>query len=44
MKGYFKTNNDAVSYYDRHNPHMRSLNARGTYRSDWDLDTFALYS
>ena len=22
MKGKFKTKNNAVSYYDRHNPHM----------------------
>lgn len=43
MKGYFKTKNDAVSYYDRHNPHMRSLNAHGTYCSDWDPDTKLLY-
>jgi hypothetical protein len=43
MKGYFKTKDDAVSYYDRHNPHMRSLNARGDYRSDWDPNTKLLY-
>ena len=24
MKGKFKTKKDAVSYYDKHNPHMRS--------------------
>ena len=43
MKGKFKTKKDAVSYYDRHNPHMRSLNAHNNYRSDWDPDTKLLY-
>ena len=43
MKGKFKTKKDAVSYYDRHNPHMRSLNARNNYRSDWDPNTKLLY-
>jgi len=39
MKAKFKTKNDACSYYDRHNPHMRKLNAHGTYESDWDPNT-----
>jgi hypothetical protein len=43
MKGKFKTKKDAVSYYDRHNPHMRSLNVDNNYRSDWDPDTKLLY-
>ena len=43
MKAKFKTKKDAVSYYDRHNPHMRSLNAHGTYQSDWDPETKLLY-
>jgi len=43
MKGKFKTKNNAVSYYDRHNPHMRSLNAHNTYCSDWDPNTKLLY-
>lgn len=43
MKGKFKTKKDAVSYYDRHNPHMRSLNAHNTYHSDWDPKTKLLY-
>ena len=43
MKGHFKTKKDAVSYYDRHNPHMRSLNAHNTYKSDWDPNTKLLY-
>jgi len=42
MKGKFKTKKDAVSYYDKHNPHMRSLNV-DNYRSDWDPDTKLLY-
>lgn len=43
MKAKFKTKDDAVSYYDRHNPHMRSLNAHNNYRSDWDPKTKLLY-
>lgn len=43
MKGKFKTKKDAVSYYDKHNPHMRSLNAHNNYRSDWDPNTKLLY-
>ena len=43
MKGKFKTKKDAVSYYDRYNPHMRSLNAHNTYISDWDPNTKLLY-
>ena len=43
MKAMFKTKEDAVSYYDRHNPHMRSLNAYNTYCSDWDSKTKLLY-
>ena len=43
MKGKFKTKKDAVSYYDRHNPHMRSIGAHNNYRSDWDPNTKLLY-
>ena len=43
MKGNFKTKEDAVSYYDRYNPHMRSLNAHNKYSSDWDPNTKLLY-
>ena len=43
MKGKFKTKKDAVSYYDRNNTHMRSLNAHNTYISDWDPNTKLLY-
>ena len=43
MNKYFRTLDDAVAYYDLHNPHMRSLNAHGTYKSDWDPTTFLFY-
>jgi len=43
MKAKFQTREDAVSYYNRHNPHMRSLNAHNNYRSDWDPITKRLY-
>ena len=43
MKGKFRTKKDAVSYYDKHNPHMRSLNANNIYKSDWDPNTKLLY-
>lgn len=43
MKGKIKTKKYAVSYYDRHNPRMRSLNAHNTYISDWDPNTKLLY-
>ena len=43
MNGIFKTKKDAVSYYDRHHPNMRSLNAHNNYISDWDKDTKLLY-
>lgn len=43
MKGKFRKKNDAVSYYNRYNPRMRSLNAYDNYRSDWDPNTKLLY-
>jgi len=43
MKGKFKTKKCAVSYYDRHNQHMRSLNVHNTYCSDWDPNTHLMY-
>ena len=43
MKGKFKIKKDAVSYYDKHNKHMRSLNAQNNYMSDWDPKTKLLY-
>ena len=44
MKAKFKTKKDAVSYYDRHNTHMRSLKGyENNYCSDWDPNTKLLY-
>ena len=43
MKAKFKTKKEAISYYDKHNPHMRSLNAHNTYKSDWDPNTKLFY-
>ena len=43
MKAKFKTKNEACSYYNRYNPHMRSLNAHGTHISDWDPNTKLMY-
>jgi len=43
MKAKFRTKKDACDYYDRHNTHMRSLNAFGTYESDWDPTTKLKY-
>ena len=39
MQKVFKRKCDAAKYYNHHNRHMRSLNAHGTYRSDWDANT-----
>ena len=44
MNKVFDTKQDAVDYYDRHNPHMRSINAHGDYHSDWDPNTRLLYN
>jgi len=44
MNPIFNTKTDACSYYDRHNKHMRSLNAHDHYKSDWDPNTHLLYS
>jgi hypothetical protein len=43
MKHKFKTKKEACDYYDKHNPHMRPLNAHNTYKSDWDPTTKLLY-
>lgn len=43
MEKVFKTKKDAIKYYDDNNPHMRSLNAHGTFKSDWDPETYILY-
>ncbi len=44
MKAKFRTKKDACSYYDRHNRHMRSLNAYDNYRSDWDPNSYLMYA
>jgi hypothetical protein len=43
MRAAFRTRGDACAYYDRHNPHMRALNAHGTWTSDWDPSTLLAY-
>ena len=43
MRAIFRTKKDAASYYDRHNPHMRGLNAHNTWCSDWDPVTHFKY-
>lgn len=47
MDARFKTLKDACSYYNKHNPHMRPLEAlgkwRGCYKSDWDPNTHLCY-
>ena len=43
MRAHFRTKKDACSYYDRHNKHMRSLNALNTWSSDWDPETRLYY-
>ena len=43
MKAKFKSKNDAASYYNRNNPHMRPINSNNNYRSDWDPETKLLY-
>ena len=40
----FKTKKDACEYYDKHNPHMRSLNTHDNYKSDWDPNNKLLYT
>lgn len=43
MDARFRTKANAASYYDRHNPHMRPLNAHNTWVSDWDPETQRAY-
>ena len=43
MKAKFKTKKDALSYYNKHNPHMKPLNAHNIYKSDWNPNTKLLY-
>ena len=39
----FKTKQEASDYYDKFNPHMRSLNGNKNWCSDWDPNTFLMY-
>lgn len=39
----FKTKQEACDYYNKHHPHMRSLNAHNTWCSDWDPETKFMY-
>lgn len=43
IQGHFRSKKDAADYYDRHNPHMRKLNAFNDWRSDWDPKTHLRY-
>jgi hypothetical protein len=43
MDKIFDTKEEAIQFYDSHNPHMRSLNARNTFISDWDPETMLMY-
>jgi hypothetical protein len=43
IKKLFRSKREACEYYDMHNPHMRSLNAHRTYKSDWDPETKLRY-
>lgn len=43
MNILFLSKHDACDYYDRHNKHMRLLNADETWVSDRDPDTKLLY-
>jgi hypothetical protein len=36
MKKFFLTKQEACDYYNKYNPHLRSLNAFGTWVSDYD--------
>jgi len=39
----FKSKQKASDYYDKFNPHMRSLNAQENWCSDWDPTTGLMY-
>lgn len=43
MQSKFTTIQAACQYYDKHNPHMRKLNAHRTFKSDWDPETKLFY-
>jgi len=39
----FNTKQEACDYYDKFNPHMRSLNQQYNWCSDWDENTKLMY-
>lgn len=39
----FCSKEEAIQYYNIHNPHMRALNAHGGDSSDWDPETLMRY-
>jgi hypothetical protein len=43
MNKIFKTKKQASDYYNKFNPHMRSLNGHNTWQSDHDPDTHLMY-
>lgn len=43
MNIVFKTKIDAANYYFKHNPHMRPISARHSWKSDWDPTTYLQY-
>ncbi|KAK3251702.1 hypothetical protein CYMTET_38963 [Cymbomonas tetramitiformis] len=43
VNAVFKSKLEAAKYYDHHNPHVRALNAYGTWCSDWDPHTYSRY-
>ncbi len=43
MNKIFKTKQEACDYYNKFNPHLRSLNAHNNWRSDWDTNTHLMY-
>ena len=43
MNKIFKTKQEASDYYDKFNPHLRSLNAHKNWCSDWDPNSYLMY-
>ena len=43
MNKLFKTKQEACDYYDKFNPHMRSLNAHKNWCSDFDPNSSLMY-
>ena len=44
VKKQFLTKKAAAEHYNNNNPHMRPLNAHGTWKSDWDPNTHLRYT